>query len=228
MMFRRIGSYHLATAILVFVGCSGPDPPPPKITLEEYKEVQQHLWPIDAEHNRSYFSSAKGEELTTKMLRSIFGDRGVSILRGATRAEAFHVADRDSDPRPSVFVDARSDPRFTLGDVEGYPVISVGSEQGEAFVAKLTTYLLDGRRYFVSLDCEIYGPGVVFRLWRGKESVVLIFRYKCNYLEVSAYNAWGEVHSTGTYYSFDNPNVLKRLMKEAFPDDREIQSLKEI
>jgi hypothetical protein len=204
------GAFCLISAILVLVGCSGPKPPRPTITREEFDEVQQHRLMSDPERDRSYFSSARGKELTTRMLKRIFGDRGVSILKEATRAEAFRVAETPG-----------SEPRSALEEIDGYPITSAGSEQGEGFVRKLTTYLLDGRIYFTSPDCEIYGPGVVFRLWRGRESMTLNFRYKCQYLFVSVYDASGvRVHNSGTYYNgpFGDPDVIAGLIKKAFPD----------
>lgn len=198
----RFGAYGLMSATLGLLGCRGSEPPRPALSVEEFDEVRRHRMMIDPEQEEAYFSSARGKELTARMLKKVFGDRGLSILRGATRAEVFRVTDASV-----------SEPRIT----------SAAKELGQGLVAKLATYLLDGRIYFTSPDCEIFGPGVVIRLWRGRESVTLVVRCKCEYLDVSVHDTSGvRLHHRGTYYRgpFGDPDVIGGLIEEAFPGDR--------
>jgi hypothetical protein len=205
----------LASSLPLLSGCSNQESTL-KMTWEEYEEVESHLG-SGGEANSRFFSSTRGRELLGKRLREVFSDRGIASLGGASRVEAFRIVDTAWHPRPQ-------DP---IGEMEGYPITSIGQAQGSDFASGMATYLLDGKLYFYHPDC-IDDPGVAFRLWKGKESVTLLVCYQCEYLEVIVRDGSGRpIHRAGTFFrDFSGaPDLMRRLAKEAFPDDREIQAL---
>ena len=99
--------------LLSFAGCSHREEIP-KITREEYAEVQQHFPSGGKRGDPEYFASARGQQLVSKRLRQIFGDLGLSTMRGATKVEVFRIIDPNSHPTP----------RDRIGEIEGYPIIA--------------------------------------------------------------------------------------------------------
>lgn len=207
------------------LGCSAAEPSP-SVTRAEFQEVQGHF-PI-AEKPAAlddFFSSERGKDIVARRLRQVVGDRGISVLRDATRVEAFRIADTDDlDYAFGRHKDVRSD----LGKIDGYTITSRGEEIGRGFAERLSGYLLEGKHYFISLDC-LPDPGVAFRVWRGRESVSLIICYECDYLKVFVHDERGSnVHRGSSYFkdAFVESEVLVDLAREAFPDDEQIQALR--
>jgi hypothetical protein len=189
------------------------------MSREEFDEVRGRLV-TPGEARDSYLASDRGRRLLAKRVSDVVGDAGADILRGASRVEAFRVADtEDLDYGFGKHKRVAS----TLGKVDGYTITSRGVEKGEDFAARLASIVLDGSRYFVSLDC-LPDPGVAFRLSGGKGSVVLVIYYECDYLKVYVHDAGGTLLHHGASY-FDRPEDLQALAVEAFPDDAEIQRL---
>jgi hypothetical protein len=143
---------------------------------------------------------------------------GVAILRGATRVEVFRVGPEK--------VQGPAD--RTLG---GYPILSTGSEQNQAFGQRLTKILLSGNVTQNAKKCG-FEPGVGFRLWDGDQSVVVLICFKCNVLwafvpgEPTRITEHGIAHEEWEWQDFDGVRgPLLKLAKEAFPEDKPIQDL---
>ena len=148
------------------------------------------------------------------------GDRAVSILSNATRVETFRLDDsREKD---------EGEPKEgTSGDeIADYPLKSQGHTLGPAFAAKLSQALTNPRTFIGPNDvtCEI-NPGVAFRAWRGQECVEVIICFHCQQMLITTKDAKGlEVHSAYTEITWTRAKFLA-LAREAFPNDKEIQSL---
>ena len=207
----------IAMILTSLQGCS-PKEQATKVTRAEFAEFQSHL-PLDSqptEEQLRFLASARGKDIVSRRLRMIFSDRGIAILRGASRVETFRIVDPELHPEAG-------GPRT----VERFPITDVGPQQGAPFAARLADAVLDGKDYFISLDCWP-DPGVAFRAWKGKESVTLAICYECDDLEVSVRDPRGvQVHHGGGSFHdpLGGPVGLVRLAKEAFPDDPSIQEL---
>lgn len=109
--------------------------------------------------------------------------------------------------------------RFTQGATKG-------RVPGQQFASRLAAILLAEHTYGIAAtDC--FDPGVAYRLWKGDRSVDVLICFHCNNLDVrpnrKAESAGGQLADFGQ--STVRTELLK-LTKEAFPDDRDIQSLK--
>ena len=147
------------------------------------------------------------------------GKQGVSILSNADRVETFRLDDGGYGDHVK---------EGTSGDeIADYPIISQGRILGPAFAAELSRTVMDPRTFLGPSDtsCEI-NPGVAFRAWRGQECVEVIICFHCQQMLITTKNAQGrEVHSAYTQMLSMRADFLA-LAYEAFPDDKEIQSLK--
>jgi hypothetical protein len=148
-------------------------------------------------------------------LGSTHPDRG-HIVANATKVEVFRI-----DPM------SRSDPdklKVAEKSIGGYQVTSQGNDQGNAFAIKLADILADEATYTDGMaDC--YNPGVVFRAWVNDQPYDAVICFKC-----SNFYFGPSTHLAKPIASFgDSPRRadLVRLAKEAFPDDTDIQKLKE-
>jgi hypothetical protein len=143
------------------------------------------------------------------------GDSAITVLQGATRVEPFRLSDeRAGEGKPNV---------------GKYAVTATGKEQGEAFAKRLAAVLLDERTYrFDSAKGCIFQPGVGYRIWKGDEAAVeVVICFTCDELIVHAPKA-ADGSVRGAMEDFDPARpALVKLAKEAFPDDKEIQGLKE-
>jgi hypothetical protein len=133
-----------------------------------------------------------------------------SILRHGDRVEVFRVGPKLVEkPGPD-----------TIG---GFPILSVGTEQGRDFAARLGRVL---RSWSVALSSKkcVLEPGVAFRVWRGDRALEVLVCFKCDDL-------WPHVVGEpdgleGNVLAFDPVRAdLVALAKEAFPDDAKIQAL---
>ena len=147
------------------------------------------------------------------------GRQGVAILSNAGRVETFRLDDNGYGD----YVKGG-----TSGDeIADYPIKSQGKMLGAVFAAKLSRTVMDPRTFLGPSDtsCEI-NPGVAFRAWRGQECVEVIICFHCQQMLITTKNAQGrEVHSAYTQMVSMRADFLA-LAHEAFPDDKEIQSLK--
>jgi hypothetical protein len=135
----------------------------------------------------------------------------VAVVRTATRVEVFRVA---SEPR-----------ELPLGDhVQHYPVLFTGKEQDRAFAARLSAILLGDGVTQMRKECGLE-PSVAFRLWKGEDSVEVLVSFSCNLLWPHMVGAIAQ-DQVAEYQDFDSARAeLVALVKEALPDDSEIQSL---
>lgn len=147
------------------------------------------------------------------------GKQGVAILGNADRVETFRLDDGGYGDNVKA---------GTSGDViADYPIKRQGKTLGPIFAAKLSRTVMDPRTFLGPSDtsCEI-NPGVAFRAWRGQECVEVIICFHCQQMLITTRNAQGhEVHSAYTQMISTRAEFLA-LAREAFPDDKENQSLK--
>jgi hypothetical protein len=156
---------------------------------------------------------AKNPHATRERVAEKLGERMTAILNGATKAEAFRIADKPLEKPEGQHV-------------SGYPVLSAAKEQGKDFAKRLSALVQDEKSLF-SAQARCFSPGVAFRLWKDKESVDVVVCYMCWGLRLTARDADGEVlHQTGGGFKA-NYNAWVKLAKEAFPEDQQIQGLGE-
>jgi hypothetical protein len=150
-------------------------------------------------------------------VRRLLGDRTLAILNDATRVEVFRLKpERVAQPDGA-----------KKGEVGGFPILSAGKTQDARFAARIASVLRDKGSYeFDRPKGCLIRPGVAFRLWKGKESVEVVLCFECDILVVIARDEDGkEAHRASKDFDPGRPALMK-LAKDAFPDDREIQSLK--
>jgi hypothetical protein len=153
-------------------------------------------------------SKAARESVADKL-----GKPMTAILNGATKTEAFRIADKPSE---------KSEGKH----VSGYPILTAAKEQGKEFAKRLAALIQDEKSLF-SAQARCFSPGVAFRLWKEKESVDVVVCYQCSGLRLTARDADGKVlHQTGGGFKA-NYDAWVKLAKEAFPDDKQIQALGE-
>jgi hypothetical protein len=161
----------------------------------------------------------KEDTVPSKKVKEILGDKTIAILQGATRIEIFRI-DPDSS-RPG---------KDRIG---GYVITATGKEKHKEFTAKLVEVLLADGTYF-GRQAKCFDPGLAFRLWKDNESVEVVVCFHCTTLEVSAKDAKGralddvdEKKSGGFGGETGSYAMLVKLAKDAFPDDKDIQALKD-
>ncbi len=145
---------------------------------------------------------------------SVLGERGIEILRNAERVEIFRIKsntpeDWSTPGRPAI---------------EGYEILAQ-TEQGREFATKVSGALLNERNQFGFGKACGFSPGVAFRIWKGKESAVLIVCFQCNDLRLSFYDSSGrEIKRTGFDFVL-NRSLLLALARRAFPSDSVLSEL---
>lgn len=153
----------------------------------------------------------------SKKVQEMLGPKVPEILAGATRVEVFRL-----DPDPRKKPDEKG--------VGGFLVTATGKEQGKEFAGKLRDVLFTDATY-EGASARCFEPGVAFRAWTDKkESVEVIICFHCSNLSVISYDANGKVvkkDGGGGFGGTPSWTALVKLAKEAFPDDKEIQTLPE-
>lgn len=140
------------------------------------------------------------------------GDEALGILKGATKVEAYRV-----NPDLS----AKGDKR-----IGGYLITADGKEQGKEFAAKLAEVLYRDQSWF-GQQARCYLPGVAFRISKDKEAIEVIICFTCENFRFIVKDAKGnEVKKLSGAFGPDLAPLVK-LAKEAFPDDKDIQALKD-
>jgi hypothetical protein len=144
--------------------------------------------------------------------------RTAGILAGATKVEVFRIDGRNDPPDPTPI--KPGDP--TVG---GYAILTRGNNQGQEFAAKLRDILTDDKTY-TNKYAGCFWPGVAFRIWKGEDSVDVIICFKCRNFYLGPPS---EKRVIGNASFFGSPNTgrLVQFAKEAFPNDEEVQALKE-
>ena len=137
-----------------------------------------------------------------------------AVLAGATKVEVFRL-DGESEMKPKVAGERR---------IGGFLVTAQGQDQGKELADKLTAILSD-EQTCTDNYAKCFWPGVAFRVWKGEETVEVLICFKCDNLyhgppkDAAVYNA--------SFLGSPRRPDLLRLVKEAFPDDKEVQGLKD-
>jgi hypothetical protein len=153
-----------------------------------------------------------GKEPSEKVKKHL-GEATLKILHGATRVECFRIGGKPAEKA--------ADP---AKDIDGYPVVVTGKEQGKEFAAELAALLLEEKSLFGG-QARCFFPGVGFRLWKEKESVDVIVCYLCTGLRIVARDPEGKVvKQTGGGFGGNWASWVK-LAQQAFPEDAEIKAL---
>ncbi len=145
------------------------------------------------------------------------GSRTMAVLAGATKVEVFRLDGQEiffaPQPRPE------GEKR-----VGGYLVTAQGQDQGKEFADRLADILADERTYSDARP-TCFRPGVAFCVWKGEEVVDVLLCFQCS----NFYCGPPKDPADDNACFKDSPRRpdLVRLAKEAFPDDKEIQALKE-
>src|SRR5262249_46229630 len=129
-------------------------------------------------------SALAAPAVPSKFVRWLGRER-VAVLRGAERAGPFAIAPwpvASSLVRPVVLV--------TEGPaaLRGFPVYSVGAQQGRLFTQRLAALILDEGSYaphMLPFGTQVIkgclpSPGVAFRLWAGARSVDVLLCFDCD------------------------------------------------
>jgi hypothetical protein len=138
----------------------------------------------------------------------------VAVLAGATKVEAFRL--EGAGP-----VNAGTQSQRQFG---GFAVKAQGKDQGQAFAKKLADVLLDEETYSTTF-AACFTPGVAFRVWKGEACVDVVVCFLCQNFYCGP--PTGNAREIASFADTPARATLVRLAKEAFPDDKEVQSLEE-
>src|SRR5262249_24359818 len=143
------------------------------------------------------------------------GDKTVALLLRADRVEAFRI-DPERKPKPDE------------KEIGGFPITSTGKKQDEKFVARLLPVLLNDKTYFAQRPYKCHEPGVAYPLSAGDDAVAGILCFKSFNLRVTSRDTGGNVIQTA-FGNFEEEmyTPMVKLAKEAFPDDKSIQGLRD-
>ncbi len=153
------------------------------------------------------------------------GYQANSILAGATRVETFRVMspieaeELDPDHKPRIFSP-------TAPQVDNCYITATAKEQGPALAEKISHILLNEQTYTSDqLEC-ITLPGVIFRIWKGSQSLDVVLCFHCGEMFIVTHDATGkETHSVYTLMAGNSRSKFAHLAKDAFPNDPDIQAL---
>lgn len=149
--------------------------------------------------------------------------------RRATAAAVFVGATKVETYRPVLWFGGPME--SGIGAVDGIPYRAKGPTQDGAFAQRLGAIGLEPRTYSLARKACGFRPTVVFRVVNGSRSVSVVLCLGCNQLAVLEKNAplseiggfKGRFKISGEFDAF-RPELLQ-MAKEAFPNDREIQTL---
>jgi hypothetical protein len=135
-----------------------------------------------------------------------------AIFAGANKVEVFRIEYNEKPSPPETML------------IDGYPVIAKGQDQNEEFAAKLAT-LLEERNLYTNWRPMCFMPGVVFRVWKGEKAVDVVICFKCNNFYLGSPK--DRVMENKWFGGSPLRYRLVGLAKEAFPEDKDIQALKD-
>jgi hypothetical protein len=142
------------------------------------------------------------------------GDRAIKVLVAVDRVEVFRIA-------PLWEKKKDQDANFV-----GYPLQATAKDQGKDYAVRLAGILKDDGSYDwgIAKACE-FGPGVGYRIWSGKDSIVVLICFQCNEIGVIPDESKPTILNA---HSADpaRPALLK-LARQAFPDDQILRLLKD-
>ncbi len=157
---------------------------------------------------------AADEPEPSAKLKERLGSPTVAILQNVARIEVFRVQPK----RPE---------KPAEKNVAGYTIVATVGEPKKELAGKLAAVLLADKTYFGE-QSRCFLPGIGFRLWtEKKESVDMVVCLTCTNLRLVSRDADGkEIKSVSGAFGPELQPLLK-LIKEAFPDDKEIQNFGE-
>ena len=160
-------------------------------------------------------AEARAERKQPEQAADVLSAKGMEVLRKPAKVEFFRIK-----PEPS---DAAAEA------IERYPVVATGTTPDDA-AERIRSILTDDDSYLfgVGKGC-IIRPGVAIRLTGGDETTVsVILCYECQILVLVVRDAAGkELHNSGGVFD-PSEAALVRLAKDAFPEDEDIQKLKDV
>jgi len=145
---------------------------------------------------------------------SRFGQRSLAVLAGATKVEVFRI-----DPREEAFEHKAGERR-----IGGYLITAQGYDQGQDFADRLAEILQDDKT-FTNDYAKCFNPGVAYRVWKDAQAVEVLLCFMCDNLYCGP--PTDRANETASFLGSPRRADLLRLTKEAFPDDKDIQALKD-
>ena len=146
----------------------------------------------------------------------------VSLLRSSSHVETFRIHNMDySDYKK------RDDPRYRMYFIDGWPIDKRGPKMGRAYALKVADFLLDDSNFLVprgpgGVKACVFDPGVVLRFVSGTDHIDVVICFHCNQLSVKSTKGILPKPSG----DFDpGRGSLAILVREAFPNDKDLQSL---
>ena len=155
----------------------------------------------------------RATEAPPRVVRFV-GAAAAETLAGAERVEVFRVSSRRA---------REDDP-----EAGGYVVAATGPEQGRAFAGRLAGVLLDEGSYrFQSNRVGGFEPVVVLKAWKGDRWVDVLLSFATDEVVVRSPGAKdGAVRSAQADVGPARAELV-RLVKEALPDEPQVQALAE-
>jgi hypothetical protein len=178
-----------------------------------YREYRSHGKMID----RVQFEPLLRTPFGSHPLEAITEELGVStieIMRRVERVETIRIKRHDSEEGATK--------RY-----EGYVLLGVGKTEGNAFAKSLSEAIINEKNGLGFAKMCIFDPGVIFKLWNGKEMVKLTICFTCDDILIERYDVEGKKAHSAFFDFSANRAALVRLCKMAFPKDGAIQMLKE-
>jgi hypothetical protein len=140
-------------------------------------------------------------------------EKTIAVLAGATRVEVFRLDGGPVTPGKEM-----------SGTVDGFAVTACGKDQGQGFAGKLSQVLLDEKTYSTTF-AACFTPGVAFRAWKGEECADVVVCFLCQNFYCGPKTS--QARENASFADTPARAALVRLAKEALPDDKQIQGLKE-
>ncbi len=141
-----------------------------------------------------------------------------SILAGAGRVEVYRIDGGGPDH-------VEVHPKPGEPSIGGFRVTAQGKDQGPEFATRLADVLLDPANHTIPI-VKCYWPGVVFRIYKGQECVDVMICFHCHNYYLGPPSTARVLETDGFEGTPAGPKLV-RLAKEAFPNDKQIQALKE-
>lgn len=137
--------------------------------------------------------------------KNFLGRTGTIVLRQPTKIEAWRIHGGQGTPE----------------------IASPAKELNVDLARQLAALMLDSKTYsFDSAKGCMFEPAVGFRIWRDKRSIDVILCFHCTELKLVSPDPVSPKYPSRTE-DFDNARpAMINLVKQAFPDDKEIQELK--
>lgn len=157
-------------------------------------------------------------------VRGLLGDQAVSVLSNANKVDVFRVQSGLDENRPIAVQKAEAATRPALGQVDVYAITARAPSQGTEFARRLAAIVLAETtyRWDVASGC-IFQPGVAFRVFSGDSWCDVIICFHCGQLAIVVPQPQGPPRRI--FHDFADRAALVRLVKEALPNDAEIQGL---